>query len=303
MLKVSFIVAVTIVYFAVSFMVQFGWLEQKLEVSPAQVNWSQHRRLSLQLLVYDTRHLLTQKFWKDFESGASGIVDVTESDFFRDLTLLTDIEDGLAFGSTRFGTLSPTPFESVQRQLTFRDACVLSKDQAGCTTFAHNVLSHGMHAGLQMFVDTSRSAFASINATLQSPLGSPSVTGLNATWYNLTAAFAYLDVLNKAFHSNLMTSMKNASEIYLDEALKKSGELYRDSVSDLVTFYQGARIALLIAFCFLCVGMYVFFYNPMCWTLDAEQKRTSAMLLMIPPDILERIPSIREFVTKIDVRT
>lgn len=255
------------------------------------------------MLVYDMRHLLTQKFWKDFEGGATGIKDVTETSFFRDLTLLTDIEDGLAFGSPRFGTDAPTEFEATQRQLTFRDACVLSKNRGDCNFFAHGVLSHGLHAGVQMYVDTSRSSFALINATLQDPLGSPAATGYNGTWYNLTAALVYLDKLNTVFHNPLMATMKNASEIYLDDALQLSGELYRDSVGNLVNAYQIMRIALLIVFCLLCVVMYVFFYNPMCWTLDAEQKRTSSMLLMIPSDILERIPSIRDFVQKLDVRS
>jgi hypothetical protein len=40
----------------------------------------------------------------------------------------------------------------------------------------------------------------------------------------------------------------------------------------------------------------------MCWALDAEQKRTSAMLLMIPADVMERIPSIRDFVARLDVK-
>jgi len=40
----------------------------------------------------------------------------------------------------------------------------------------------------------------------------------------------------------------------------------------------------------------------MCWALDVEQKRTSAMLLMIPAEVMERIPDIRAFVEKLDVR-
>jgi hypothetical protein len=117
MLKVCIMVLLTIIYMAVMYQIEFQGIQQRLSVSPAQVNWSQHRRLSLLLLVYDLRHILTQKFWKLYEAGNPDIVDVTESDFFGDLTLLNDIESGLAFGSDRF--MVDPPVAGIQEQLMF----------------------------------------------------------------------------------------------------------------------------------------------------------------------------------------
>lgn len=117
MIKVCAVVLLTIAYYVASYVIEFGQFSRALTTSPGQVNWSQHRRLSLLLLVYDLRHILTQKFWKDYEAGNPDIVDVTESEFFSDLTLLNDIESGLAFGTDRF-TVDP-PVAGIQEQLMF----------------------------------------------------------------------------------------------------------------------------------------------------------------------------------------
>jgi hypothetical protein len=311
MIKVLFIVLASIIYYSITFMLQFGYIEPKLAVAASQVNWSQHRRLSLQLLVYDLRHILTQSFWKTYEAGALGIVDVTEADFFSQLNLLLDIETGLTVGSERFGTAAPSAFEVDQINLMSTNACRglngADINLPGCADFDGGTLAiSGMHAGVLKFAETARISYALINATLQDPSGTPAATQLNPGGtppYNVTRAIAYMNVLAASFASPPMKLLLNASELYLDEALSRSGKLYEASVTDIIANYATARIALLIVFCVQSLFMYLNFYNPMCWQLDADQKRTSAMLLFIPVEIIESLPTVRDFVQKLDSRT
>lgn len=97
-----------------------------------------------------------------------------------------------------------------------------------------------------------------------------------------------------------MRFLQKTSDTYISYGLEQSGLLYQTGIAAYIDSYATVRVATLAAFLAICFLLFVFFYNPMCWQLDAEQKRTSAMLLLIPPDIMERIPSIRDFVQKLD---
>lgn len=319
MLKISIVVALTIIYYAFSYWAEYANIQRTLYVAPSQVNWSQHRRLSLLLIMYDLRKLLTQTFFKTFEAGGPGIVDVSTDDFFRDLNLLNDIENGLAFGSDRFVTDAPTdatPNDALQNKLLFVNACPAVLDPVYCGYFSHRIMTYGMHAGLLEYSNKARAAFVSVNSTINSQYardaydGIPTGTAVGSLGTTPTAngksqkdnVLGYLDYMYSVFHNEPNTWIQNTSETFLAEALGESGKYYVNAVQDSIDSIQPARIGTLVAFIVLCFGMYVFYYSPMCWALDAEQKRTSAMLLMIPADVMERIPSIREFVTRLDVK-
>ena len=97
-----------------------------------------------------------------------------------------------------------------------------------------------------------------------------------------------------------MEFLKQTNYNYLGVGIETNSKQYQNGVADHIAKYSPARIGTLSAFLVLCVLLYFGFYNPMCWQLDAEQKRTSAMLLLIPTDIMERVPTIREFVQKLE---
>jgi len=116
------------------------------------------------------------------------------------------------------------------------------------------------------------------------------------------AVLGYLAYMYTIFHNQPNTWIQNTSETFLAEALTESGNYYVKSVEESISAIYPVRVATLAAFIILCFVLYVFYYSPICWALDAEQKRTSAMLLMIPADVMERIPSIRDFVARLDVK-
>jgi hypothetical protein len=124
---------------------------------------------------------------------------------------------------------------------------------------------------------------------------------VNSTTNQLDIAVAttYLDILNHVFHIPTMEFLMHASEVYLAGGLEASGRMYQNGVSTYLDGLSITRVLTLIAFILACVLLFFFVYNPMCWQLDAEQKRTSAMLLLIPNEVFERIPSIRDFVQKL----
>jgi hypothetical protein len=313
MLKISIVVVITIIYFAFSYWAEYANIAKLLSVAPSEVNWSQHRRLSLLLIMYDLRKLLTQSFFKTFEAGQADIVDITESKFFLDLKLLEDMEDGLAFGSSRFGTAAPTdatPDDKKQNELMFVNACPYTTDVAGCTAFSHGIFTFGMHAGMLEFLNQARLAYSNINKTIHSDAKVLAYDqGANATANGKAfsptetpAVFAYLADITKVFHDYPNTWIKNTSETFLADALGQSGTIYVQSVGNSIDAIFPTRVGTLVGFIVLYALLHFVFYSPMCVQLDAEQKRTSAMLLMIPADVMERIPSIRDFVARLDVK-
>ena len=214
-------------------------------------------------------------------------------------------------GSSRFGSLAPADTsadDSLQNQLMFVNLCPFTLNEKSCNAFSHGVFNFGLHAGMLEFANQARLAYATINATLNDPLSAPAYAqqAANAAGTNnpllFNHIFPYLDKLNTNFHNDPNTWIQNVSDTYLAEALSQSGQIYVQAIGNKIDGIFAARVGTLVAFIVLCFVLFVFFYNPMCWQLDSEQKRTSAMLLMIPADVMERIPSIRAFVQRLDVK-
>jgi hypothetical protein len=119
---------------------------------------------------------------------------------------------------------------------------------------------------------------------------------------NYSQVMGYTPYVSAAFNMAQMDWLSNASQQYLAPSLELAGSQYATYADQLYSGVLLTRILLLIIFIVLCFLLYVFFYSPMLWGLDAEEKQTSAMLLMIPVDFMDKIPSIKEFVNSLDVK-
>jgi len=279
----------------VSYDIEYEELAKHVDVSPNQVNWSQHRRMSLLLILYDLRAMLTQKFWKQAQGGAPGMPDVTDDRLHEDVQLLTDTENALSFGSKYFGMHAPTEADEIE--LMFQDMCVHVKT-ANCSTDSNGINTHGLHAGIIEFINQARLSETYIHWALKDPLSKKVV--LPNGLVNVTAAHKYMHELAHIFHMPSMDWLAHMSETHLARGLEVSGRMFEEAVESYVHTQAVFRWVTLIAFIVICFFMFVGFYNPMCWQLDRDQKRTTSMLLLIPNEITERLPSVREFIQKLE---
>ena len=319
LLKISILVALTIVYYAISYQFEYAAVAQRMTSAPAQINWSQYRRMSIALVLYDLRKLLTQRYWKTVMAGGQALVDVTETDFFADLNMLEQLQTSLSFGSTYYGMDAPAEAKHVA--LMFNDICANQQaTDATCPTVFNGLFGRGMHAGVVQFASLARLSYSHVNDTVLNGVlntdgvqSSPAYAQWSSVYVNgnvaggvvnyTTAATYASKALNHTFWDPSMDALKTFDAYYLNGdkySLDSASVMYQQDLTSFISTYKTARDATLAAFIVLCFLLFVFFFNPMCWQLDAEQKRTSAMLLLIPTDVMERIPSIRAFVQKLD---
>jgi hypothetical protein len=325
MLKISVLVLVTIVYFAISYQFEYAGAVERLTVAPAQINWSQHRALSLTLLVLGHVRLASQAFARGSQGGAdaAALPDVTFDQFYADRNLLVDAEDALANGganaAARFGVAAPVDAALIALTSKQQALCTSLASTAGgasaasaaviaaCTSVGDTLVGGlvgstggGLDAAIAAFVAQTNVAWPLLNASLGAANACggtyPASVGVVA---NFSACFL-LTALLPAIAQSPLPFLLGAGTSYLPAGVEQASQLYNAGLAALVSSTSTARIATLVGYFVLCWAMFVVYYNPMCWQLDADQKRTSAMLLLIPSEVMERIPSVKTFVQTLD---
>lgn len=65
---------------------------------------------------------------------------------------------------------------------------------------------------------------------------------------------------------------------------------------DAAAFTRTVALACFLAF---AVALFAFYHVPLVWALNADQTRTTSLLLLIPAQTLEAMPEMRSFVEKL----
>eukprot|EP00455_Lapot_gusevi_P044792 TRINITY_DN5642_c0_g1_i10.p1 TRINITY_DN5642_c0_g1~~TRINITY_DN5642_c0_g1_i10.p1 ORF type:complete len:804 (-),score=195.75 TRINITY_DN5642_c0_g1_i10:184-2379(-) len=278
MLKVLAYVAITTTYFAVSYVQEVGQHLDFMQSAPPQLRYSSDRRWRARWIPFNLRAMLTQNLTTP--SNFRNYPYSTAADILFEIQKLTDEERALAYGSDVLGINAPDD-AWIKSQL-FRNACVFPTVvmPPGCTTFASGVMARGLHTAINDFVQTARTV---LNTDLDPTLiQNVTIYSANATLY--TAPWQYLNTMHRDF---------------LRGALLEATTRYGDFLNNLFADLFNLRVGLLTGFIVGTFVLYVVFYNPLVYRLNDESKRTSAMLLLIPPQVVEHMDKIRIFVDKL----
>eukprot|EP00455_Lapot_gusevi_P032634 TRINITY_DN3557_c0_g1_i5.p1 TRINITY_DN3557_c0_g1~~TRINITY_DN3557_c0_g1_i5.p1 ORF type:complete len:121 (+),score=35.99 TRINITY_DN3557_c0_g1_i5:449-811(+) len=106
-------------------------------------------------------------------------------------------------------------------------------------------------------------------------------------------------IINATLASPTMQTMTQFNLDYLRVPLLESTTRYSDYIAILISDQFGLRVGLLIGFILFTLFLFIFFYNPLVHDLNMQTKRTNALLLLIPPDVMEQLERIRLFVEKL----
>lgn len=87
---------------------------------------------------------------------------------------------------------------------------------------------------------------------------------------------------------------------YLQDGLLVSLYLFHDEMNGLILEFLDLRLLVLIIFCVVIVGSYLFVYSPMLLSIQEDTLRTRALLFVVPPTVLTSNHKIREYVTRLN---
>jgi len=182
-------------------------------------------------------------------------------------------------------------FASLQDDLLFKNACpngLTPQDEIEeCEKLGAGFLKHGLHGAILATTIKFKRNQKIANKTKESKREPNGV----------------LPPISQGEMRNLLNTgeleyLKIAADKYMTDALQKSVNLYVDALDvNISTIFTDFALLVLIIFIALSISLYFVLYSPLITLLDRQIKRTQAMLLMIPPDVLEALPELREYIS------
>ena len=125
-------------------------------------------------------------------------------------------------------------------------------------------------------------------------------SALSSTISNATLLqAAQLKLINATLNGADMELLIEYDMSYLYPVTNYETSQFVQVASDSLTSVNTAKMFVLIFWLVFTVCFYLFYFSPLVYNLHVEHRRTTGMLLMISPDVMEQIPSVRSFVARI----
>ncbi len=108
-----------------------------------------------------------------------------------------------------------------------------------------------------------------------------------------------VELLNKTYHSSQMQWVRDVERHYAFPSLQTATYLYAHQASFFLAASLTSRIIALILYVAGTALVYLLYYQPLLWILNDETRRICSMLLMLPGDVLGKLPRIKTFINQL----
>ncbi len=230
-------------------------------------------------------------FQANNNSVATSKYHVTPDVPMQYLNQLYVLNDALMLGSTVNGTAAAT---GALFQMLDTNACSVPNAPAGCSTFGNKILSEGFYAALLRFVSTGFITLNALNTTL-STMTPLSTAGGGLTTQQIINFVGVIPSNGQAPGTNFqyLTVM---DDLFVAPLVDTAAKMDQSAVLDLISANNSPCVALLAVFCVLTFALFSGYYIPLIWQMNAEQKRTSALLLMVPAEVMDANSKLQRYV-------
>ncbi|KAJ3299235.1 hypothetical protein HK104_009631 [Borealophlyctis nickersoniae] len=275
--KVAIVFLLCVAYFFSAGGIVFTWLTTHNHVAD-NVYWSLQVPVLVRLADYRLREelLLAYGYMDEGSRATFGVVDGNLPDTAASLlTKLATVERALMYGDAGMQT-TPAVGSGSDDQLAsvmLDDACINGVPD-DCQTFLNGVLTQGLHASLNRYTQLGRDILSLLATAGAAP---STFTTLPA---NLTVR---------------LTDFRALSQQYLPVPLTVTSTIPISAAQSHAAWFDTFHLTFTIVFCLALAILYAFLFRPLLVALSEDNRRTHVMLYMIPPEILSKVESIRQW--------
>jgi len=182
-----------------------------------------------------------------------------------------------------FWLCDQVPTDPTLVTIMFRDMCIATMypTQSDCSTYSNGVLGNGLHAAIVSMLSTSQSAKEDVLTMVSA--GAANFSALNASLSS----------------SSTIGMLRSMQEKYLVGANTFTSRMYVTAVQDSLRQVFTQRLLVMLLFLALVLALFYLYLIPLVWELNAEHKRTTTLLLIIPGETMELMADLRAFVEKL----
>lgn len=283
MMQMSVTLIVAIAYFTGTLWIGFQMAVEMYD-APFVTNAAGLRRAAIALSMHRLRIYITG-------GKMNGAYFVDGSDVLVSVKYASNLQHSLLVGDDALGIrglLRQERTDPTQNELLFEDGCAVPLDQymppdwlEPCDKFYNGITSHGLSGMYQHWEDTINEVVVSANL-------------LNVD--HSTSTYRSLEVTNQTLTDwEKYTTLATMETHYLQPLLKNSVDAYVDYTDYIILQTERQQLWALVALIVFVTVYDVLVVQKLVQALDNEMKRTRALLLMIPDDVLQKLPKLRKF--------
>ncbi|CEO98418.1 unnamed protein product (mitochondrion) [Plasmodiophora brassicae] len=168
-------------------------------------------------------------------------------------------------------------------------------DYNGCRAFNHGMLTAGLQAALRSVMVLIQQSAHLFDKVQQSYAKDSARQGpLQFGFYSLMSPPA----INVTFQTPSFATATVAVFQYIVPSMTNVGNVVKGLVNAQVVTLQSMQITLFVLVMVAIVLSYAFVFEPLIRELDTNIKRTRSLMMLIPPDVMNQMKSIKEYVRR-----
>lgn len=153
-----------------------------------------------------------------------------------------------------------------------------------CEEFDNGVVKNGLHQAFQYYIDEATEILDHIDSINSAENGTKT--------YDSAQGFEEILFTEQYEKLHLL------DEFYLEGLIDESVWLYSHHATDAIDHSENIMLALMLVLLVSVLFVYFIIVEKLVLELDNEVKRTRSLLLLVPDDILQTLPSLRRFLVK-----
>ncbi|ORY50478.1 hypothetical protein BCR33DRAFT_846941 [Rhizoclosmatium globosum] len=189
---------------------------------------------------------------------------------------------GRLYGNPQMNTVplalldDSTPYVNIELD----DGCpVTTTDPTDCPSFLNNVLHNGIHSGMEWLED----CIFYINMIQNGQIG-----------YDISSGVYSAD--------SVLTNLRKLNTNYLTPNINTASQFYWQSWRSNASQFSIFQITFTCCYIFALLLLYIFVIRLMLKNMSQEMRRTSALVHMLPPEIISTVPSFKAWAAEMGLK-
>ncbi|KAJ3102217.1 hypothetical protein HDU97_000714 [Phlyctochytrium planicorne] len=279
-LKSSIVFFLTVAYFFIIGGLSYAYLSTVAELG-SEIFWSSQRSIFVREMTFFAREIYFDVLKNSTIANGTVLTVPTNSMVSRDQIRflaqeLDGVEVALLFGNEILNLDGAVTkgYNDPWVVLEFQNGCT-AEMPASCSTFNQGVMTRGLYAATNWF---SKMAKSIANSTFPS-----------STLTNSSSIYA----LDKT-----ISTLSELDDKHLNAGFDVATMHQLSDISYIIGWFSTFNLAFTITYVILLAGIYFFLFRPLVRTLGEDQRRTAALVYMLPPEVFVTVPSFKNWAQK-----
>jgi len=289
--KLMLLFVLTVAYFLITYFAGINESRKLLDNTTLEVRLAAMR---MARMIRNEFYLVTLSSYNTAVSPTHGSVWPQPTTALASITRTQYIHDALISGEqVEFGVRGISKYGSSSHlTLTFSNGCI-PPSNLYCRVYRGQVMLRGLSDAVATYLHAQNNFYSTVYTQIRDAFEAANPSTPVPTVFNPPVQVPDTFVTNEFASSGTLPELSEWYDMYLKPSLEVSTTYYLETAAREADYLDRLQLIGFIVFSLVCIFVYFVIYSPLILSLDLQIRRTRAMLLMIPEEVLESVPAAR----------